>query len=845
VNESRGQVIVAQVYQVTDLGQLSPTAINNGGQVVGNQNGQAILWTQSAGPQGLGTLTGGTSSYAQGINDLGAIVGTADGPGTVISEDPAFPNQVCSDLTQPVVWTAKNGMQGLGTITGNGEESETNWCVPFYGTGVNDSDQVVGYTPGYSDYQWGFLWTTAGGMTLFGSSWPPTMVNGVSNTGQIVGQTGFYVGEATSWKSGVATDLGALTGGDSSSANGVNDQGQVVGWSTTVPIESNCEYNFGGCPIYAVLWSPNGGITDLGTLAGDTFSTATNINFSGQVIGSSGSALGYGVPGGTGGDWSGYVDGPITVIGRPFIWTQTTGMQDLNTLIPANSGWVLNAVAGINLWGQIVGSGTLNGQSHGFLLTPGSGNGLTAEMTVTSSLNPSRFNQQVTFTATITGQSGGTPTGTVTFSDGSNILGTLPLSGDTATFSTSALAGGIHPINAFYSGDSNFIGGSGSLNQVVTQANTMLTLIPSVNPSGFGQTVTFTTTITPLYGGQATGAVTFKDGTTTLGSTSVSSNAASLTTSSLAFGIHSITAVYSGDWNFVGSASNTLSQVVRAATTTTLLSSINPSVQDKSVTFTATVSSLAATRTGTVQFLNGTAVLATVTLKSGTAKLTTSQLPPGPNPITAVYSGDTNNSANTSVTVNQLVHAPTTITLTSSPDSSAYGQAVIFTGEVTSSIGAPPDGEAITFKQGSTVLGAGILSGGVAAVSISTLGVGDKTITAVYGGDADLTSSKSEVLSQVVGEASSTTTLVSSVNPSNYQQSVTLTTTVIGQFGGTVTGSVTFMDGTTTLKTVTLNGGTASFTTSKLTTGTHNITATYKGSADFRSSSGTITQTVN
>jgi hypothetical protein len=45
-------------------------------------------------------------------------------------------------------------------------------------------------------------------------------------------------------------------------------------------------------------------------------------------------------------------------------------MEDLNTLIPASSGWTLNSAADINLWGQIVGSGMLNGQAHGFLLTP-------------------------------------------------------------------------------------------------------------------------------------------------------------------------------------------------------------------------------------------------------------------------------------------------------------------------------------------------------------------------------------------------------------------------------------------------------------------------------------------
>jgi len=45
-------------------------------------------------------------------------------------------------------------------------------------------------------------------------------------------------------------------------------------------------------------------------------------------------------------------------------------MQDLNTLIHSNSGWVLNTATDINVWGQIVGSGTLNGQPHGYLLTP-------------------------------------------------------------------------------------------------------------------------------------------------------------------------------------------------------------------------------------------------------------------------------------------------------------------------------------------------------------------------------------------------------------------------------------------------------------------------------------------
>jgi uncharacterized repeat protein (TIGR03803 family) len=508
----------------------------------------------------------------------------------------------------------------------------------------------------------------------------------------------------------------------------------------------------------------------------------------------------------------------------------------------------------------LTSTGTLSG---GQIVTSAS-----AGIGVASSQNPSVFGQSVTFTATISGEyglvkgrsraliKGGVQpqdvSGTVAWSTNTGCGTTSVTSGNpgTATCTTSILAVGTDTITATYSGDSNHSGGTGTLSggQTVNQASTTLALTSSVNPSGLDQPVTFTAAISPQYSGQASGTVSFKDGATTLGSTTVSGNAASLTTSSLAVGTHSISAGYSGDINFTGSTSNTLSQVVttvKTATTTTLVSSRNPSVSGKPVTFTALVSSSAGTPTGKIEFLNGTTVLATVTLKSGAAKYTTSQLPPGSNTITAVYSGDSNHSGSTSPAVDQVVQAPTTTTITSLPNPSVYGQAVILTATVTATIGAPPDGEAVTFKQGSTLLGTGTLSGGTATLSTSTLGVGEKKVTAVYGGDANFTSSKSEILSQVVGEAATTTTLTSSLNPSNFGQSVTFTATVAPQFSGTPTGKVAFYDGTTLLKTVALSGGVAKYTTSKLTADTHNITATYNGSTSFIGSSASLTQTVN
>jgi len=365
----------AQVYTVTDLGPLAPTAINSSGQVVGNRGGSAFIWSEGQGLRNLGFLPEGISTYATGINNLGEVTGTAVGAGLVISPDPSIPNLACEDLTQPFVWTATDGIRGLGTVgVPPYEIMAPYWCeIQFYATGINNFGQLVGYTTEYSDEtQWAVSWTSTAGMSLFGSSFPPSVANGISNAGETVGQTGVLLGQANSWRNGIATVLGIFGGEDpdySSSANALSDVGQAVGWSTTIPL-NDCRWNLFQCPMRAVLWTPTGEITDLGTLPGDILSVASGINLSGQVIGSSGNTLLGEGWGGNGGSGFGGDGGSVAVIGRPFLWTAQNGMQDLNTLISPGSGWVLTSASGINISGQIVGSGTLNGQNHGFLLTP-------------------------------------------------------------------------------------------------------------------------------------------------------------------------------------------------------------------------------------------------------------------------------------------------------------------------------------------------------------------------------------------------------------------------------------------------------------------------------------------
>lgn len=176
----------------------------------------------------------------------------------------------------------------------------------------------------------------------------------------------------------------------------------------------------------------------------------------------------------------------------------------------------------------------------------------------------------------------------------------------------------------------------------------------------------------------------------------------------------------------------------------------------------------------------------------------------------------------------------TTTTNSSSLNPSIYGQAVTFTAVVTP---APPNGEAISFEQGSKILGTGTLSGGSAKFTISTLTTGGTdNIKAVYKGDSTYSGSSSPAVAQVVNPATTTTTLTSSVNPINNGQAATFIATVAPQFTGPVTGNVAFYNGSTKLKTLSLSNGSVSFTTSTLPQGTDSITAVYKGDTSFLTS---------
>ncbi|MGH9571296.1 MAG: Ig-like domain repeat protein, partial [Candidatus Angelobacter sp.] len=372
---------------------------------------------------------------------------------------------------------------------------------------------------------------------------------------------------------------------------------------------------------------------------------------------------------------------------------------------------------------------------------------------VVSSPNPSNFDQAVAFTVTVTSSSG-TPTGAVVLFDGPTSLGPSPLDGTGhATASLNNLPVGSNSITAVYQGDSKFAGStSTAITQTVNVAPTTTALGSSANPSIVGQAVTFTATVSST--GTATGSVTFKDGAATIGTGGLDANGqATFSTSSLALGSQSITASYASDGNFAGSTSSVLTQTVnKAATTTVIASSINPSLAGQSVTFTATVSSSSGTPAGSVTFLDGATSLGVSALSAGQATFSTSSLAAGSHSITAAYAGTATFTASTSAALSQTVNkAVTTMVVASSANPVILGQSVTFTATVSSSSGTPTG--SVSFFDGATTLGSAALSAGTATFSTSSLALGSHAVTAGYQGNATFAGSTSAAVTQAVNSA--------------------------------------------------------------------------------------------
>ena len=516
-------------------------------------------------------------------------------------------------------------------------------------------------------------------MTDLGPSGGGSAASGVSGVGQVVGfasTAGASTYDAAVWTRsggtyGTATDLGAAPGDHDGMARAVNSSGVIVGWASTNTLQ------------HALVWTPGGGLYGAPTVLrslGGIYSAAMAINKAGAVAGYSYNAAnveravvwqrkgsGYGPPidfgllagspSGGASYASGINDGG-QVVGESdtatnahaVVWSRSAGAYgapvDLGTL-----GGTFSMANAINAGGQIVGSASTpgNAAAHAVLWNPADGGHTSAVdlgtlggiLSTALAVNNSGL---IVGDSYLSGQSGPDPATLWVPSNGvygsPTTLGTLG--------GTSARAAGINDVGQIVG--RSYVSGDAAQHAFVISpvTSTTSTLHSSRNPSEVGLSVTFIDTLSSKL---ASGTVQFWDGTTTLGTpqpVTSGTGKATFSTSALGAGNHSITATYSGDDNFTPSTSPAITEKVKTATTTALISSANPAAIGQPVTFTAALSDGAAT--GRVTFRDGSTVLARVIVSAGDATFTTSSLSAGSHNITATYGGDTAFAPSTSST---------------------------------------------------------------------------------------------------------------------------------------------------------------------------------------------------
>jgi ELWxxDGT repeat protein len=413
---------------------------------------------------------------------------------------------------------------------------------------------------------------------------------------------------------------------------------------------------------------------------------------------------------------------------------------------------------------------------------------------------------------------------------------------------------------AFSLGDTVVAAGSGApTTQLweVTDANapdgatTTTTLTASAATVTFGSPVTLTAMVaandaaTPA----VTGQVVFRNSGRIYGTAPLVNGTATLSVTLANPGADTLEAVYTGDATFDESMSPTVTvTAVRTATAVTLTTSDATAEPGQPVTFTATVVPAKPGQTppsGSVLFFDGTTDIGFGSLANGVATYQTGALSSGAHSITATYYGDTTFAGSTSAPLTQTVGASYTVTLTGPQTGPTFGQPVTLTAHITPPAGnSLPVGASVVFRDGATSLGtAAVDANGNAALTVTNLGVGLHSLTAVFTAGSDFTSNAVAV---TVQKAATSASLRSTAPTARQGQAVTLTMTISPPAAGmpAPTGTVTFKDGSAVLGSAPVANGRAVLLVNSLAVGSHPVTATYQGDGNYNGSSANLTQTV-
>ncbi len=397
--------------------------------------------------------------------------------------------------------------------------------------------------------------------------------------------------------------------------------------------------------------------------------------------------------------------------------------------------------------------------------------------TVTSSQNPSLLGRSVTFTANVQGNYA-VATGSVTFLDGNMVLGTATLDATGhATLTTANLALGNHPITVSYAANANF---NAAVSPVLTQVVTTVvtgSVVVSPEPSVVGNAFTMTATVVPPPTSASTiptGTIAFSIDGTLIGQVTLVNGVATLAApATLTVGIHNVSAVYSGDVNYLTATFVRGHAVILSPTTTTLLPTGATTIyygQPANSTYAVSGTSSTHPPTGyiTVQD-NGVSVsyCTAIVLHSscpyadgGSNKLTV-----GTHSLVVLYLGDSFNAPSASPPlIFTVIPDTTTATLTSSDNPAIIGTSVTFTAKIAGNY-ATPSGT-VSFMDGAATLGMATLDGnGGATFTTSSLALGTHPITVVYNGTSDFNPATSAMLNQLINDGPTTFTLTVTPTP--------------------------------------------------------------------------------
>ncbi|MDE1154673.1 MAG: Ig-like domain repeat protein [Acidobacteriaceae bacterium] len=466
-------------------------------------------------------------------------------------------------------------------------------------------------------------------------------------------------------------------------------------------------------------------------------------------------------------------------------------------------------------------------------------------------LTPSNYSPAAGTAITLTAafQNAALPdSGTVTFSEDEAAVGTGSISGGVATFLTGKLTQGTHLFRADYAGDTQFAPASSIYIVILVgapSAATTLTLLnSSKNPSVYGDTVTFTATVTASDGTVPTGTVYFTDGAASLGQKGLDANGqAAVSSSTLKVGSHSLVAAFASSNSLPGSAGD-LTQVVTAApllTSTVALVNL-PATADagSKLALTAVVSTSGTVApTGTVSFTDGSTTLGSgavsaLSASSGQAVLSTPALTAGEHHFGCSYSGDSVYDKS-SCAVGEVNAQAVSSTLTLTASSLTPYALTPFTVTVHLVAGSNPVSGAVTLSYNGTQQTVTTNASGDAVVTL-TLPAGEQSISGVAAASSIYTQSNTASTTVNVQRNQVSGTLLASPVTSYQGQTVSFTVTLADQTG-TVSpaGSVVLLEGATTVGSANLPAAvlgqtvaTVTIPVTGLSVGDHTITAVYQ-----------------